>query len=82
MQPFVHGYVEYNIPVWVKDGSLTQPVRDIRVTLNTYIHLNYDDTKEELQKVVGIDSKKSTMYRSACRKFFEFTTNDGKNKPK
>lgn len=60
---------------------------DISVTLNTYTHLNYDDAEEEMQKVVGIASKKSTTHRKRCVcKFFEFTTefttNDGKNKPK
>ena len=36
---------------------------DISVTLNTYTHLNYDDAEEEMQKVVGIASKKSTTHR-------------------
>ena len=39
---------------------------DISVTLNTYTHLNYDDAEEEMQKVVGIASKKSTTYRKRC----------------
>lgn len=37
--------------------------RDISVTLNIYTHLNYDDAEEEMQKVVGIASKKSTTHR-------------------
>ncbi|MCF2553763.1 site-specific integrase [Faecalicatena contorta] len=40
--------------------------RDISVTLNTYTHLNYDDAEEEMQKVVGIASKKSTTHRKRC----------------
>ena len=36
---------------------------DISVTLNVYTHLNYDDAEEEMQKVVGIASKKSTTHR-------------------
>ena len=39
---------------------------DISVTLNTYTHLNYDDAEEEMQKVVGIASKKSTTHRKRC----------------
>lgn len=39
---------------------------NISVTLNTYTHLNYDDAEEEMQKVVGIASKKSTMHRKRC----------------
>lgn len=39
---------------------------DISVTLNTYTHLNYDDAEEEMQKVVGIASKKSTTHRKMC----------------
>lgn len=39
---------------------------DISVTLNTYTHLNYDDAEEEMQKVVGIASKKSTAHRKRC----------------
>lgn len=39
---------------------------DISVTLNTYTHLNYDDAEEEMQKVVGIASKKSTRHRKRC----------------
>ena len=39
---------------------------DISVTLNTYTHLNYDDAEEEMQKVVGIASKKSTTHRKKC----------------
>lgn len=39
---------------------------DISVTLNTYTHLNYDDVEEEMQKVVGIASKKSTTHRKRC----------------
>ena len=38
----------------------------ISVTLNTYTHLNYDDAEEEMQKVVGIASKKSTTHRKRC----------------
>ena len=60
---------------------------DISVTLNTYTHLNYDDAEEEMQKVVGIASRnRQRTVKGACRKSFEFTTefttNDGKNKPK
>lgn len=36
---------------------------DISVTLNVYTHLNYDDAEEEMQKVVGTASKKSTTHR-------------------
>lgn len=39
---------------------------DISVTLNTYTHLNYDDAEEEMQKVVGTASKKSTTHRKRC----------------
>lgn len=39
---------------------------DISVTLNVYTHLNYDDAEEEMQKVVGIASKKSTTHRKRC----------------
>lgn len=39
---------------------------DISVTLNVYTHLNYDDAKEEMQKVVGTASKKSTTHRKRC----------------
>ena len=39
---------------------------DIIVTLNTYTYLNYDDAEEEMQKVVGIASKKSTTHRKRC----------------
>ena len=39
---------------------------DISVTLNTYTHLNYDDAEKEMQKVVGIASKKSTTHRKRC----------------
>lgn len=39
---------------------------DISVTLNTYTHLNYDEAEEEMQKVVGIASKKSTTHRKRC----------------
>ena len=39
---------------------------DISVTLNTYTHLNYDDAEEEMQKVVGTASKKSTPHRKRC----------------
>ena len=39
---------------------------DISVTLNIYTHLNYDDAEEEMQKVVGIASKKSTTHRKRC----------------
>lgn len=39
---------------------------DISVTLNTYTHLNYDDAEEEMQKVVGIASKKSTTHCKRC----------------
>lgn len=39
---------------------------DISVTLNTYTHLNYDNAEEEMQKVVGIASKKSTTHRKRC----------------
>lgn len=39
---------------------------DISVTLNTYTHLNYNDAEEEMQKVVGIASKKSTTHRKRC----------------
>lgn len=39
---------------------------DISVTLSTYTHLNYDDAEEEMQKVVGIASKKSTTHRKRC----------------
>ncbi|HIW42500.1 MAG TPA: site-specific integrase [Candidatus Mediterraneibacter vanvlietii] len=39
---------------------------DISVTLNVYTHLNYDDAEEEMQKVVGTASKKSTTHRKRC----------------
>lgn len=39
---------------------------DISVTLNTYTHLNYDDAEEEMQKVIGTASKKSTTHRKRC----------------
>ena len=39
---------------------------DISVTLNTYTHLNYDDAEEEMQKVVGTASMKSTTHRKRC----------------
>lgn len=39
---------------------------DISVTLNVYTHLNYDDAEEEMQKVVGIASKKSATHRKRC----------------
>lgn len=39
---------------------------DISVTLNVYTHLNYDDAEEEMQKVVGTSSKKSTTHRKRC----------------
>ena len=39
---------------------------DISVTLNVYTHLNYDDAEEEMQKVVGTTSKKSTTHRKRC----------------
>ena len=39
---------------------------DINVTLNVYTHLNYDDAEEEMQKVVGTASKKSTTHRKRC----------------
>lgn len=39
---------------------------DISVTLNVYTHLNYDDAEEEMQKVVGIASKKSTTHCKRC----------------
>lgn len=39
---------------------------DISVTLNTYMHLNYDDAEEEMQKVVESSSKKSTTHRKRC----------------
>ena len=39
---------------------------DISVTLNVYTHLNYDNAEEEMQKVVGIASKKSTTHRKRC----------------
>ena len=39
---------------------------DISVTLNVYTHLNYDDAEEEMQKVVGTASMKSTTHRKRC----------------
>ena len=39
---------------------------DISVTLNVYTHLNYDDAEEEMQKVVGTASKKSTTHHKRC----------------
>lgn len=39
---------------------------DISVTLNVYTHLNYDDAEEEMQKIVGTASKKSTTHRKRC----------------
>ena len=39
---------------------------DISVTLNVYTHLNYDDAEEEMQKVVGTASEKSTTHRKRC----------------
>ena len=39
---------------------------DISVILNVYTHLNYDDAEEEMQKVVGTTSKKSTTHRKRC----------------
>ena len=39
---------------------------DISVTLNVYTHLNYDDAEEEMQKVVGTASMKSTTHRKKC----------------
>lgn len=39
---------------------------DISVTLNVYTHLNYDDAEEEMQKVVGTASKKSTTNHKRC----------------
>ena len=39
---------------------------DISVTLNVYTHLNYDDAEEEMQKVVGTASDKSTTHRKRC----------------
>ena len=39
---------------------------DISLTLNVYTHLNYDDAEEEMQKVVGTASKKSTTHRKRC----------------
>ena len=34
--------------------------------LNTYTYLNYDDAEEEMPKVVGVASKKSTTHRKRC----------------
>ena len=39
---------------------------DISVTLNVYTHLNYADAEEEMQKVVGTASMKSTTHRKRC----------------
>lgn len=56
---------------------------EIGVTLNTYTHLGYEDVEVEMQKITDIASKNlQRTVKSACRKSFEFTTNDGKNKLK
>lgn len=39
---------------------------EIGVTLNTYTHLGYEDAEEEMQKIVDVDSKKSTTHRKKC----------------
>lgn len=39
---------------------------EIGVTLNTYTHLGYEDAEEEMQKIVDVASKKSTMHRKKC----------------
>ena len=39
---------------------------EIGVTLNTYTHLGYEDSEEEMQKITEITSKKSTTHRKKC----------------
>ncbi len=50
----------YLLPHMAKSGMNPKTLQyimghaDISVTLNTYTHVNFDDAKEELQRVVNV----------------------------
>lgn len=64
MQSSFRGVVRLAFQMAVDDDLLVK--NPFEFQLNTYTHLNYDDAEEEMQKVVGIASKKSTTHRKRC----------------
>ena len=64
MQSSFRGVVRPAFHMAVDDDLLVK--NPFEFQLNTYTYLNYDDAEEEMQKVVGIASKKSTTHRKRC----------------
>ena len=60
----IRGVVRPAFQMAVDDDLLVK--NPFEIQLNTYTHLNYDDAEEEMQKVVGVASKKSTTHRKRC----------------